>query len=192
MKHSLKIFILAALVSVPAAVYAQGAKTALTPCPAVEQSVIAAAQERQKTKTKSNNANDRTAAISVRVLQAGCSETAPVDAGQAITFKWKPYNWVKRSYDGAQYQLRVWQLKDGQTAADGMIAENLVMEKTVGNVDFFDVDDKDFSAQSGSQPSVRGKKSKTYMWQVDARDAAGNTVGSPQRASYDLVLLKGK
>jgi hypothetical protein len=230
MKNSLKVFILIALVSVPATIHAQGEKhaintkgagsgdkVALAPCPEVERSVIIAAQERlktrtksnqtnersgmpasvtpngvqpqdvQKTKTKSNNANDRTAAPAVRVLQLGCSETAAVDMGQAITFEWSRTlvrwtgnGWAKQS--NAQYIIKVWQLRDGQTAADGIAPENLVLEKIVqAGVDFLDLD---------AVPRRPRDVSTSFVWEVQPLDAAGKASGAALRATYDLATLK--
>lgn len=198
MKNSIKIFILIALVSVPAAIQAQGDpqgkhaintkgagandKVALAPCPAVAQSVITAAQERLKTRTKSNNANERTAAPAVRVIQAGCSDARAVDPEQAISFTWKIRDWIKPSFDNAHYRIKVWQLMEGQTGANGMTAENIVMEKTVAaNAEYLDLD---------QLPRRPRDVSTSFVWEVQAMEATGKAADVPPIRTYDLVLLK--
>ncbi len=190
MKNSKKIFILIALISIPAAIYAQGDtqgkhaintkgagandKVAVAPCPAVEQSVIIAAQERLKTRTKSNNTNERTAAPAVRVIQLGCSDANAVDPGQAITLIWKLSDWIKPSYDKAHYRLRVWQLMEGQTGANGMTAENIVLEKNVAaNAEYLDLD---------RLPRRPRDVSTSFILEVQPMEAAGRPVGQPQAA----------
>jgi hypothetical protein len=233
MKSLLKIFTIIILIGVPAAIYAQGDasakhaintkgagsgdKAALPACPAVEQSVIIAAQERLitrtksnqtnersglpvsvtpngiqpenalKTRTKSNNANERTAAPAVTVLQTGCAESTVVDPGQAISFKVTPpktKGGIKNttpSYD-QDCSVRIWQLKEGQTAADGMTPENLVLEKIVkAGIDFLDLD---------GPPRRPRDVSTSFVWEVQPLDAAGKAVGGPLISTYDLATIK--
>ena len=94
-----------------------------------------------KTKTKSNNTNEKAAqaagtenvtALVKLQLPANGKEITAGEVKKPITFKWTPV--IPKAKDGITYRLKVWQLMQGQNATQAMRTNKPIVTKDVMDI----------------------------------------------------------
>jgi hypothetical protein len=131
--------------------------------------------ETLKTRTKSNNANEKTTqpagtenAASIKLQTPASGKEFTVDQTKnAITFRWTPV--VPKPKEGVTYRLKVWQLMQGQNSTQAMRTNKPIVTK--------DVMDITQAAVSGIYTGpCRPPYLCDYIWTVQAIAADGKPI----------------
>lgn len=102
----------------------------------------------------------------------------PVEAKQAITFRWTPL--VPKPQEQVTYRLRVWQLMQGQNGSQAMRTNKPIVTKDV-------VDITEATVSGIYTGPCRPPYLCDFIWTVEARGAAGQTSCTSEPSAFSVA-----
>ena len=99
------------------------------------------------------------------------------EAKQPLTFRWTPL--VPRPRSQVTYKLKVWQVPDGQNAAQVMKSNQPFIEEEVK-------DQTQYAFRKGWDGVVKGGSKLNFVWNVEATDEQGKSYGKSEATAFSI------